>query len=420
MSSYVRAIQNSLLSCIDRFRATSRTIQLGLLILLFIIGIKIILSFFPPLLTSDLMRSEWFGDSFWIFGIAVYDLSPFQMANITEPHHPFDVFDPISIVQNNPVRSWPNTPFTYPIIQLLFWAILSLLPFTPLTLVLAKLLLIISDLSVFFAIRKLDPGLSLISWIWLLISVPLTSLEGQTETITLLFFVIALLLHRHSNPLSYFVVGLGFQWKYVPILILPLLLASDFRRGKLNITRITLFLVPALLLCFPVLFGSQYIFAFFLSTDFPVISTNPFWIFLPRISTLFLIAFISLSLLHAIGIPFHGTLQSNISKSIHTSPNVRSILEISWGGSYSITDSLLVERLHYATMSFLGIAMLFYRNLMPWYWLWMFPLLVTINQKGKRRLFTVFYYFTCFVGLVDYVEVTVGWYWLLSVLLGMF
>ncbi len=357
-----------------------------LFLLHFLIG-----AFIPPLVTTDFQRNLFYGKAFWEYGFSVYDMTPLEIDNL------YDVRDPLT-----GEYSYPNTTYDYPTLQLLFWAGLSPLPFSS---IISKWILSCIDILNFFLIYSLiwrrqneetkrpffENGFALS---YLFFSIPFSAIEGQSTAITILFLLLPLSLHSQSQICGYLSIGFGFHWKYVSVLVLPYLLILDRGVIKKALLGLSTVVISIILLSFPILF-SNFILRFFssfgnLGTYSGQLPSNPLFIFYPSISSLLSSGVLILAFLYWIGI----------------FPRDRSI-KISVDG--------VAERIYWLPLLlFLGFLKI-YITAFPWYWLWFFPCLAILPQ-ADRRLFTTLLGSTIAIGLIDFIQMTVG----LSTFIGFF
>ena len=337
----------------------------------------------PPLVTSDFERNLFYGKAFWEHGFSVYDKTPLEI----DPS--YDVRDPLT-----GEYSYPNTTYDYPTLQLLFWAGLSPLPFSS---IIAKWILSCFDILNFFLIyflirsrkseeknRTLFENGFVFSYLFL--SIPFSAIEGQSTAITILFFLLPLVLHSQYQICGYMSIGLGFHWKYVSVLVLPYLLLIDRDTIKQALLGFLTVVMSILLLSFPILFSSfitRYFSSFGnLGAYSGQLPSNPLFLFYPSLSSILSLGILILALLYWVGIlPRNGSVRINVSETI--------------------------ERVFWLPFVFLLAFLKIYATAFPWYWMWFYVCLAILPQKD-RRLFTILLGVTFAIGLVDFIQMTVG------------
>ncbi|MFX1545871.1 MAG: hypothetical protein ACFFCU_06650 [Promethearchaeota archaeon] len=338
---------------------------------------------FPPLATSDLERNLFYGRAFWQHGFRIYDLTPLEIDPL------YDVRDPLS-----GEYSYPNTTYDYPTVQLLFWAGIS---FFPISSVIAKWIMSCVDIFNFFSISFIIKSLNgedtrkrISEWgfsiSYLFFSIPFSAIEGQTTAITVMFLLLPLLLHSKYKILSYLSIGIGFHWKYISLILLPYLLIIDYVENKQVLFGFLTVITSMIFLSFPLLF-SQFVLRYFssfgnLELYSGQIPSNPLYLFYPSISSLLSSLLLILAILYWLGI-LPQIDMSNI--------NIHGVLE----RVYWFPFILL--------LSFLKI----YATAFPWYWMWFYPCLIILPRK-IRSLFAVLLGVTFAIGLLDFVQMTVG------------
>ncbi len=336
-----------------------------------------------PLVTSDFKRNLFYGEAFWKYGFRVYDLTPTQI----DPE--YKIYDPTS-----GILSYPNTTYDYPTIQLLFWIGVSILPYSE---ILGKWILSSFDILNFFLIYYLlkqitgksgelelpEKGFTLS---YLLFSMPFSAIEGQSTAITITFLLLPLVLHSRHKYWSYISIGLGFHWKYVSLLVLPYLLIKERNDIKKTILGLFLVLSAIVLLSFPILFSNFILnyFGFFgrLGDYSGQTPSNNLLIFHICISSLLSSGILVLAFFHWLGI--------SISEKKIT---------ISFEG--------LSKKAYLIPFLILLIFLKIYPTAFPWYWMWFYPL-ITIFPIKENRLYTKLLSVTFAVGLIDFVDMTVG------------
>lgn len=343
----------------------------------------------PPLFSSDFERNLFYGRAFWKHGFTVYDMTPLDI----DPN--YSVGDPTS---DPPLLSYPNTTYDYPTIQLLFWAGMSALPFPEIT---AKWVLSFFDVINTFLLyalvknfrskdesgnqKSLFDNFFLLSYV--LFSIPFSAIEGQSTSITIFFFCLPLVLYSRFPYFSYCLIGVGFHWKYVSLLILPYFLLNDIESRKKLFYGIFTLILTIILLSFPILVSNFTLgyFGFFgnLREYSGQLSSNP----------LLLDKFLISSILSTIllGIGYYYWLFPRSSEA-----NIREILAEIVHRGYWVPLLLL--------LSFLKV----YPTAFPWYWMWFYPLITLLPVKYRKQ-FTLSFSVIFSFGLIDFVTVTVGW-----------
>ncbi|MFX1285784.1 MAG: hypothetical protein ACFFB5_19240 [Promethearchaeota archaeon] len=356
------------------------------ILLHFLIG-----AFIPPLVTSDFERNLFYGKAFWKHGFRVYDMTPIKI----DPS--YDVRDPLT-----GEYSYPNTTYDYPTLQLLFWAGLSPLPFSS---IIVKWFLSCIDILNFFIIYSLimsrqneekqptffENGFAMS---YLILSIPFSAIEGQPTAITILFLLLPLSLHSQRKICSYLSIGLGFQWKYISLILLPYLLILDRNTIKQALLGLLAVVISIILLSFPLLFSNFILryFGFFgnLGEYSSQLPSNPLFIFYPSISSLLSSGVLILAFLYWIGFfPRENSIRISVDGTL--------------------------ERAYWLPSLILLIFLKIYTTAFPWYWLWFFPCL-TILPQTDRRLFTFLLVCTFTIGIIDFIQMTVG----LSTFIGFF
>ena len=356
---------------------------------LFIVLHLIIGFIVPPLFSSDFQRNLFYGRAFWKHGFSVYDMTPLDI----DPN--YSIGDPTS---DPPLLSYPNTTYDYPTIQLLFWAGMSIFPFPEIT---AKWVLSVFDIINAFLLYALiknfktkDESINqesqfdsyfLLSYI--LFSVPFSAIEGQSTSITIFFFCLPLVLYSRFSTFSYVLIGIGFHWKYVTLLILPFFLFNDIKTHKKLFYGIFCLTISVLLLSFPLLF-SNFILGYF-------------------------------GFFGNLG-EYSGQLPSNplLLNEIYISSILSTILLIVgyyyWVSPLSTEKKLrlnmmeIVNRGYWTPLLLLLSFLKVYSTAFPWYWMWFYPLITLLPVKHRRQFTLAFSVIFAF-GLIDFVSITVGW-----------
>lgn len=153
--------------------------------------------------------------------------------------------------------------YDYPILHLLFFSVVAVLPFP---LLVSKTIITLFDLVNFFLIRS-NNRVEKIACFYLIVSTPFTSLEGQVVSITIFLFLISIHLYQSDHQrLGFFFIGIGFQWKIIGVILVPYYVLKDFlelrtNKGSINdyqelLFRLLCFLIPfGLLTIIPLLFS---------------------------------------------------------------------------------------------------------------------------------------------------------------------
>ncbi|MFW9777842.1 MAG: hypothetical protein ACFFE8_03230 [Candidatus Heimdallarchaeota archaeon] len=351
-------------------------ILITIIILHFCFGV-----FIPPLFTTDLLRNLFYGKFFWHYGFDVYDMTPVQL----DPQ--YNVVDPFSGLLAHPLTS-----FNYPTIQLLFWAFVAL--FSLPLFIIKWIFSLIDIINVFFMSnliknknwgdqgRKLDAGIFFLSY--LVLTLPLSAIEGQPVAFTVFFVLFPLNLHPNHRKLSYLFIGLGFHWKYVPIILLPYFVIIDSEQRRQTFLNILLAGGTILLLSFPILF-SGFVFWFFGYLLVPrqytkLYNTNPFLLEYLTPSSLMSTAILGLAIFTAFDIP--------------------SIVS-----SRTLYLSELRGRTHWVPFIILSIFLKIYPTAWPWYWVWYYPTLVLLPQN-KFNLFCILTGGMLGIAAIDFIRMT--------------
>jgi len=360
-----------------------RIIFIALILFHFLLG-----AFIPPLLTSDFKRNLFYGKAFWKYGFEVYDMRPI---NITGTE--YNITDPLT-----GLPSYPNTTYDYPTIQLIFWAIVSLLPYPE---ILAKWILSIFDIMninfmIILLLQRQKENFypsnfeKLFIFSYLLTSIPFSAIEGQGTSITIFFLLLPVIIHRKNIVLGYFSIGIGFHWKYISFLILPYLVCKDRNEYRTIIIGIFALILAIILLSIPPLSVSLFVLRYFgffgkLGEYSGQTISNPLLITHLSISSILSTFILILTVFYWLG--------GKISKEgINFELNqAKSILD----RGYWIPFLLL--------LSFLKI----YSTAFPWYWMWFFPC-ITILPRVERKNFFILLLVTFIIGLIDFIDITVG------------
>ncbi|MHA2203503.1 MAG: hypothetical protein ACW991_07420 [Candidatus Hodarchaeales archaeon] len=350
----------------------------SLILLHFLVGM-----FVPPLVTSDFERNLFYGKAFWDHGFSVYDMTPLEI----DPS--YDVRDPLT-----GEYSYPNTTYDYPTLQLLFWAGLSSLPFSS---IVTKWFLSCVDVFNFFVIYSLmrskerkenkrtisEKGFA---FSYLVFSIPFSAIEGQATAITIFFLILPLVLHNRYQKCSYLSVGLGFHWKYVSALVIPYLLILDRERIKQALLGLLTAVSSIILLSFPLL-SSSFILRYFssfgnLGEYSGQLPSNPLFLLYPSISSFLSSGILILALAYWVGyLPKNDTIKRNLHG--------------------------VVERVYWLPFILLLIFLKIYTTAFPWYWMWSYACLTILPYKD-RKLFMILLGCTFAIGLVDFIQMTIG------------
>jgi hypothetical protein len=335
---------------------------------------RIIFIFLNPFVTSDLLRNIFYGENFWIHGLRVYDYTPLDM----DPN--YNILDPLS-----GVLSWEKNMYDYPVLHLLFFAFISLLPFPVLV---AKTIFTIFDLINFSLINR-NQKFKKIAWFYLIISSFMTSLEGQVVSITVFLFILGITLYESgSKRLAYFLSAIGFQWKIVGILLFPFYAIKDLfeieEKFKFNeevreyLVQGIIFIIPVTILSIIPLIYSRYLLnsQFFTGFLYDVEPWNVLYLPLILPSGILL----ALTMLFILIVYFRNLNQ--------------------WK-----------KGLNYLLLLELGIFfLLIYKFAMPWAWLFFIPGYLIIRDKELPKekeigyLLIVTFILACF----DFLNLTIG------------
>lgn len=343
---------------------------LVLFILVFII--KLILTIFGPFFSSDYERNLFYGKAFFEHGFYVYNLTPLEI----DPT--YSVGDPTM-----GTLSYPLTTYDYPVIQLLFWAVVSLFPF-----VVGKIILTMVDAINFFLIRDLLKNASraereLVSWSYFIFVSIFSSIDGQPEVITLLF-MLAIIKYTQKKPvIAFFLCSLGFLWKYIPGIMLLYLLVIYRRDLKMVFQGLITFFGSILVLSIVPILTSAYIFryvSYFGNLPFNQISSNPMaWKY----------TYLSSILLWAL---------------------LLYILYYLWNHPSEIQDFLILL----PVLLFLK----YYQFAFPWYWVWILPGVIAIKKDKTRVIIWRFLIVLLPIAVIDFINLTVGFGYVSSFLFG--
>ncbi|MHA2103957.1 MAG: hypothetical protein ACW981_11045 [Candidatus Hodarchaeales archaeon] len=338
-----------------------------------LILIRVILSFIQPQFSSDFLRNLFYGEAFWNYGFQIYDLSP----EVIDPN--YNILDP-----STGWKSYPSTAFDYPIVQILFWAIVVLIPFS---LVTGKWILLVFDIANFFLIRDLlsEKGTNLerngVSLIYFAFMIIISTIEGQPEGITLFFMLLSIKLLKNFPLLSYFALALGTQWKYVPIILLPFLIFVHRKNLNLALKGIGVFIITNILLSFPVLISDYVMHYLLYAGELPnnQIASNPLaWIYTFNYLSSFLLWII-----------------------------------IIYVGYYLIKNKEQIG--DFLPLLPILLFLKYYRFAFPWYWLWLIPGMLVIKKEPRITIWLSFAILFP-IAVIDFISVTDNWNFLLNYL----
>jgi hypothetical protein len=275
--------------------------------------------------------------------------------------------------------------------------VLAPLPFAP---ILAKWALSVFDFVNFFLLlsllrrknsrnhgnNNLEIPEILLSLSYLLFSIPFSAIEGQSTALTVFFLLLPLFLRPYNTTWSYMSIGIGFNWKYVSVLILPFFILLDRDNLKLLVSGISSMILTILLFSFPILF-SNYILNYFgyfgnLGEYSGQLASNPLLLLHPSISSLISTGVLLLAILYWLGV---FSNDETVTKKI---------------------EGILSRSYWFPFLLLLGFLKI-YATAFPWYWMWFYACLSPLPQK-ERRLFTIFLSITLFIGIFDFISMTIG------------
>jgi hypothetical protein len=325
-----------------------------------------------PFFSSDYERNLFYGKAFWDYGFYVYNLTPLEI-DLT-----YNVGDPTM-----GTLAYPLTTYDYPVVQLLFWAVISLFPF-----IFGKIVLTMVDAINFFLIRDLLKDASvwereLVSWFYFIFVSIFSTIDGQPEVITLLFMLSVLKCTKTRPMLAFFLVSVGFLWKYIPIIMLLYLLV--YFRDDLKILKrgLATFIGVTITLSIIPIISSAYIFryvSYFGNLPFEQIPSNPMaWRFV----------YLSSILLWAL---------------------IFYILAYLWKNRSEIPDFLVLLPI----LLFLK----YYQFAFPWYWVWLIPGVVAIREDRIRVFIWRFLLILIPFAVIDFIDLTVGFGYVISLIAG--
>jgi hypothetical protein len=110
--------------------------------------------------------------------------------------------------------------------------------------------------------------------------------------------------------------------------------------------------------------------------------SNPLFIFHPSVSSIISLGILILAVIYWIGyLPKNDTNEMNLQG--------------------------VVERVYWLPFVFLLTFLKIYATAFPWYWMWFYPCLTILPHKD-RKLFTILLGITFAIGLIDFIQMTVG------------
>lgn len=213
-----------------------------LIVLAFVVvaGYRLYLCYQPPITSTDLLRYIGFGWEFWRYGLTIYN-------------YPARAFGdtPYALL-------WPDLPFIYPAVCLLFFALLAKV--WP-ALFFGKLILTAMEGVNAFLVWKISHD----RWLALLyfanpVSLWWVSREGQYEPLVNLFVLLAIYLLPRRSTWAYLSLALAIQAKYTPVFLLPYFLKQ--KRGPREAITFVVGFLPSLAFAL----RSQYIFHILVSS----------------------------------------------------------------------------------------------------------------------------------------------------------
>ncbi len=157
--------------------------------------------FLVPLYSTDVLRNLGYGMEFPRYGFRVYELTPYDFSP-----RDYQYF-------------WPNHHYTYPVVTLLFYALLAAL--WP-SIVSAKLALTAIDGLNAVLIHRItrDRWCALLYWaypacVWF------ASREGQFEPLVNMFSLLAIFFLQRRQPMAWLFLALAVQTKFFPVFLVP-------------------------------------------------------------------------------------------------------------------------------------------------------------------------------------------------------
>ena len=368
-------------------------------IFLFLLLLRILLSIIPPQFSTDFLRNLFYGDAFWKFGFQVYDLTP---KNI-DPN--YNILDPTT-----QIPAYAYSAYDYPVIQIIFWAITSLLPFSTIT---GKWVLLIFDIANFLLIRDFlkEKGSEFernaVSLVYFAFMIIISTIEGQAEGITLFLMLLALK-YLNKKPLySYALIAVGVQWKYIPVILLPYALYQHRKDLTLALKGMTIFILLNLVLSFPILI-SDYVSHYILyGGELPnnQIPSNPMaWMYNGIHDQFFLSSLILWIILLYI---FYQILLGPLLNYFKNQAEKQS----SFFKDY--TESVLEQFEKYMLLLPILLFLKYYRFAFSWYWLWLVPGMLTVDEIHRKRLWiSLLVLFP--IMIIDTISLTENWDFILN------
>lgn len=166
-----------------------------------ILILRVLYCFAVPLYSTDVLRNLGYGVEFQSYGFRVYELTPYDFSP-----RDYQFF-------------WPNHHYTYPVVTLLFYALLAAA--WP-SIVFAKMALTLIDGVNAVLIHRItrDRWCALIYWayptcVWF------ASREGQFEPLVNLFTLLAIYALRRERPIAWMFLSLAVQTKLFPVFLVP-------------------------------------------------------------------------------------------------------------------------------------------------------------------------------------------------------
>lgn len=333
--------------------------------------IKLLMVLIPPIGTTDLERNIFYGKNWWKYFFSLYNLTPLEV-DIN-----YSVYDPLTNL-----LSWPSNTYDYPAIHLLFFAIIGLFPIAKI--VIAKSMLVFFDFANFYLIKRYGWNkncIKIVAFLYYLLNTYFSSIEGQVESITVFFLLLSLQLYNIAKyrKYSYIILGLGFHWKIIQIILLPYFVIKDLSLKRLKWEDLFAFIsVFALFWILPLLQGNYlYNSQFFTGFNYSEITPwNPFFIGINKIS----------GYLNIIMILFICLL---IAEDLLARKNDNNI-ELKHLVDYLPLISLL---------TFWGFI---YEYGNPWGWVYYIPALLIIPEKNIKKI-SIGLLLLMIIGIIDYI-----------------
>jgi len=162
----------------------------------------------PPAETTDVLRNLGYGAAFWRHGLAVYDMRPRELTDAA--WH----------------ELWPGHTYDYPVVTLLFFAVLARLGAGVAA---AKVALTLIELTNALLILRLTRSRALATLYWASpASLYWVSREGQFEPLAVFAILVMLdALARSRMATAGAWLAIAIQTKLFPIVLAPLLFARD-------------------------------------------------------------------------------------------------------------------------------------------------------------------------------------------------